>query len=85
MPGTTSGRSRNTVCMTKILEAEAQKSDTDNQKKWHTGKQKNKANLKETNFNLEDDAEFVGSYDSGSLSDESDEEIEISNKEVILT
>ena len=52
-----------------------------------TGNRKNKANLKETNFDLEDDAEFVGSSDSGSLSDESDgdEEIEILNKEVILT
>ena len=72
--------------MAEIIEAEAQTSDTDRKKRRRKLKGKSKAKI--TTRGSEDDAEFLGSSSEGSSSsDEGDEndEIQISNKEVILT
>ena len=74
LPGTSSGRTRNSTRMAEIIEAEAQNSD------------KAKSKAKGGNPNSEDDAAYTGSSSEGSSSpDEDDEsdEFEISNKEVI--
>ena len=81
MPGTASGRARNTARMTEILQAEALSSDAENKKTWH----KRKAKTKETVIDFELDAEYADSTsESGTLLDEGDksDEVEISNKEV---
>ena len=72
--------------MAKIIEAEAQTSDTDRKKQWCKLKGKSKA--KGITPRSEDDAEFLESSSEGSSSsDEGDksDEIQISNKEVIPT
>jgi len=84
LPGTSSGRTRNSTRMAEIIEAEAQNSDTERKKKRRKKKAKSKA--KGGNPNSEDDAAYTGSSSEGSSSpDEDDEsdEFEISNKEVI--
>ena len=88
MPGTTSGRARNTARMTEILQAEAlpsdaeaHSSDVENKKT----RRKQKAKTKETIINVELDAEYTDSTsESGTSVDEGDksDEVEISNKEV---
>jgi hypothetical protein len=83
MPGTTSGRARNTARMTEILEAEALSSDTNNNKR---RRRKRKGKTKETGIDSEDAQYADSSSDSGTSSDEDDksDEVEISNKEVSL-
>jgi hypothetical protein len=71
--------------MAEIIEAEAQTSDMDRKKRRR--KLKGKLKAKGTTAESEDDAEFLGSSSEGSTSsDEGDDsdEIQISNKEVIL-
>ena len=81
MPGTASGRARNTARMTEILQAEALSSDAENKKT----RRKRKAKTKETVIDFELDAEYADSTsESGTSLDEGDksDEVEISNKEV---
>ena len=83
MPGTASGRARNTARMTEILEAEALSSDTENKKR----RCKRKGKTKETIDFEVDDAEYAdSSSESGTSLDEGNksDEVEISNKEVNL-
>ena len=73
--------------MATIIEAEARNSDTERKKRWHKQKGKSTSKAKASSPISEDDAEYIGSLsEDSSSSDEGDksDEVEISNKEVIL-